>query len=103
MSERSEIRRDGSKAQKNSGRGQIQKGDSKLFPFVIDYKEYPAGFRVTPDIWAKICGDAWRSDGEPALKVVMGKDNQKVRVVVISESMFEEMRKAWVNFYGSDE
>jgi hypothetical protein len=100
MSERSEIRRDGSKAQKNSGRGPIQKGDSKLYPFVIDYKEYPKGFRVTPDVWAKICGDAWRSDGEPALKLVMGQDNQKVRVVVISESMSEEMRKAWRDMNG---
>ena len=102
MSERGEAEKDGAKLQKNSGRGQIQKGDARLFPFVIDYKEYPNGFRITPDVWAKICGDAWRSDGEPVLKVVMGEDNQKVRVAVVAEDMFEEMRRAWVSFYGEE-
>ena len=29
MSERSEVKRDGAKAQKNSGRGDYQKGDAK--------------------------------------------------------------------------
>ena len=102
MSERSEINRDGATPQKNSGRGPIQKGDARLFPFVIDYKEYPAGFRITPDVWAKICEDAFRSDGEPVIKVIMGQGNSKIRVAIIGDDMFEEMRRAWVNFYGSE-
>ena len=40
MSERSEVKRDGAKAQKNSGRGDYQKGDAKWKKFVVDYKEY---------------------------------------------------------------
>ena len=39
MSERGEIKRDNAKAQKNSGRGQYQKGDAKWYNFVVDYKE----------------------------------------------------------------
>ena len=35
MSERSEVKRDGAKAQKNSGRGDYQKGDAKWKKFVV--------------------------------------------------------------------
>jgi hypothetical protein len=101
MSERGEIKRDGATAQKNSGRGQIQKGDARLGPFIVDYKEYPTGFSVNRDVWAKICGDAWRSRGEPALKIVLGEGNSKVRLVVISEMMFDQMREAWEEKYGA--
>ncbi len=34
MSERSEVKRDGAKAQKNSGRGDYQKGDAKWNQFL---------------------------------------------------------------------
>jgi len=37
MSERSEVKRDGAKAQKNSGRGDYQKGDAKWNQFLVDY------------------------------------------------------------------
>jgi len=40
MSERGEAKRDGAKAQKNSGRGDYQKGDAQWHDFVVDYKEY---------------------------------------------------------------
>jgi len=39
MSERAEVKRDGSKAQKNSGRGAYQKGDAKWKNCLVDYKE----------------------------------------------------------------
>ena len=42
MSERSEVKRDGAKAQKNSGRGDYQKGDAKWKQFLVDYKETKA-------------------------------------------------------------
>lgn len=90
MSERSEIKRDGAKAQKNSGRGQIQKGDARLGPFIVDYKEYEKGFRITPENWGKICEDAFRSGRAiPALKLILG-DNPKVRLWVVEESIIEE-------------
>lgn len=101
MSERSEINRMGAKAQKNSGRGQIQKGDARLEPFIVDIKEYPKGFSVNRSNWGKICGDAWKSNGEPALKVVLGEENDKIRVMIISEMMFEQMREAWLEKYGN--
>ena len=39
MSERSEVKRDKAKAQKNSGRGDYQKGDAQWKQFLVDYKE----------------------------------------------------------------
>ena len=97
MSEQSEIKRDGAISQKNSGRGSIQKGDAILEPFVVDYKEYEKSFSVSLNVWAKICTDAFRSGRrQPALKLVLGGEREKVRVWVISESMFNEMREAWL-------
>ena len=39
MSERAEVKRDGAKAQKNSGRGDYQKGDAQWNQSLVDYKE----------------------------------------------------------------
>lgn len=90
MSEKGETKRDGARAVKNSGRGHYQKGDALLDIFTIDYKEYPKGFRVTMDNWAKICSDALRNNrSEPALKIVMG-DTNKVRVWVVAEHIIED-------------
>ena len=101
MSERDEVKRDGAKAQKNSGRGKHDKGDAVLEPFLIDYKEYEKSFAVNTTVWGKICTDAIRAGGyEPTLKIILGKDNNKVRVYVISETMFNEMREAWLEKYG---
>lgn len=94
MSEKSEIKRDGAKAQKNSGRGKIHKGDAIYRGFVVDYKEYPKGFTLNLDNWAKICTDAFTVGGfgvEPALKIVLGEGNKKVRLYVISETVFNEL------------
>jgi len=57
MSERGEIKRDGAKAQKNSGRGDYQKGDAIWSDFVVDYKEYEKSISISKSIWAKICTD----------------------------------------------
>ena len=46
MSERSEVKRDGAKAQKNSGRGDYQKGDAKWKQFLVDYKEASSSFTL---------------------------------------------------------
>lgn len=95
MSERSEIARDGMKAQKNSGRGQIQKGDATLGDFLVDIKEYSKSFSVSKSVWAKICSDSWKSGRLiPALKLVLG-DKDPIRLWVIEDAVFHEMRKAW--------
>lgn len=99
MSERGEIKRDGAKAQKNSGRGQYQKGDAQWNDFVVDYKEYEKSISITPDIWAKICTDTFKVDRNkhPVLKLILGSGNNKLRLAVIEWSIFEEMEEAWRN------
>ena len=62
MSERGEAKRDGAKQQKNSGRGNYQKGDAQWRNFVVDYKEYEKSISISQSIWAKICTDTFRVD-----------------------------------------
>jgi hypothetical protein len=97
MSERSEAKRDGAKQQKNSGRGQYQKGDAIWNEFVVDYKEYEKSISISPDMWAKVCTDAFKvsRDKFPLLKLILGRDNSKTRLAVIEWALFEEMREAW--------
>lgn len=91
MTELGEIKRDGAKAQKNSGRGQYQKGDAILDIFTVDYKEYPKGFSVNRSNWAKVCSDALRNGHtEPMLKVVLGTGNEKLRLCIVAEHILED-------------
>lgn len=96
-SELEEIKRDGATPQPNSGRGKHRKGDAILEPFIVDYKEYSKSFGISKAVWAKICTDANYGHKQPALKLVLGdNDGQKIRLWVISDSMFHEMRHAWI-------
>lgn len=91
MSEKGETKRDGAVAMKNSGRGHYQKGDARLDIFTIDYKEYPKGFRVDLNNWAKICMDAMRNQrSEPMLKIVLGEGNNRTRLCVVAEHIIED-------------
>lgn len=91
MSEKGEIKRDGSRATKNSGRGHYQKGDSILDIFTIDYKEYPKGFTINENAWSKICTDAMRNNhSTPLLKVVLGSGNHRTRLAVVSFDIIED-------------
>ena len=100
MSEANEIKRDGGKAQKNSGRGKIQKGDAILGPFCYDIKEFAKSFGLSKTVWGKVCTDAFRSGRRtPALKVVLGEGNEKVRLWVIDDAMFKDMLEAWEEKY----
>jgi hypothetical protein len=98
VSEESEVKRDGARAQKNSGRGHYQKGDAVLDIFTVDYKEYPKGFTVNKNNWSKVCMDAIRNGHmEPALKVVLGDGNNKTRLWIVAEHIIEDyirLRKA---------
>jgi len=95
MSERSEAKRDGAKQQKNSGRGDYQKGDAIWNDFVVDYKEYASSISISQKIWAKVCTDTFKVSREkyPALKLILGKDNNKTRLAVIEWSLFEQLVK----------
>ena len=99
MSERGEIKRDGAKAQKNSGRGNYQKGDSQWHDFVVDYKEYSKSISISKTIWAKICTDTFKvsRDKYPVLKLILGESNQKTRLAVIEWELFEQMVEYWEN------
>ena len=91
MSEQSEAKRDGSRLQKNSGRGQYQKGDARLDIFTVDYKEFSKTFGLSRSVWAKVCSDALRNGHtEPALKVVLGEGNSKIRLWVVAEHIMDD-------------
>lgn len=99
-SEKNEIKRSGGKPQPNSGRGGKKKGDAILEPFCYDVKEYEKSYAVSRENWQKVCTDALKSGGyEPAIQIVLGSEN-KVRLWVISDGMFEQMREAWEQKYG---
>lgn len=96
MSERGEIKRDGAKAVKNSGRGWKEKGDARWRGFVVDYKEYEKGFRITRDNWGKICTDTMKTDltAAPALKLIIGESPNLTRLAVIEWSELEMLLDA---------
>jgi hypothetical protein len=79
MSERSEVKRLGAKAIKNSGRGTV-KGDAKWESFTIDFKEYP-----------KASTDAMKNGNDPAIVVVLGEGNKKTRLAIIELSILEQL------------
>jgi len=92
MSERSEIKRIGAKAHKNSGRGQYVKSDATWKDFIVDIKEYSKSFSVSQDVWAKVVTDTLRTDNtkDPAIMVVLG-DKIKTRLAIIEWSKLEEL------------
>lgn len=97
MSERSEIKRDGAKGQKNSGRGDYQKGDAIWHNFVVDYKEYSKSISLSKGMWSKICTDTFKvsRDKSPVLKLVLGSDGSKTRLAVIEWAMLEQLIECW--------
>lgn len=97
MSERSEAKRDGAKQQKNSGRGDYQKGDAIWNGFVVDYKESGKSVMVSKEMWAKVCTDTFKVSRAyyPVLKLVIGEDNRKTRLAVIEWSLLEQLVEKW--------
>ncbi len=97
MSERSEAKRDGAKQQKNSGRGNYQKGDAQWKNFVVDYKEYERSISITEAMWAKICTDTFKVNRNkyPVLKLILGSSSKKTRLAVIEWSLLEQLVERW--------
>ena len=96
--EKGESKRDGSKLQKNSGRGKIQKGDAVWHDFIIDYKHYSNSISISKGMWAKICTDTFKVDRNkyPLLKLVLGEgDSHNTRLAVIEWALFEQMVECW--------
>lgn len=103
MTEQAEIKRMGGRAQSNSGRGILEKGDATLKPFCVDIKEYDESFSVSRKNWAKLTLDAFKSGRMvPAFMLALGSkgSKDKLRLWVIHDDMFQEMREAWLEKYG---
>ena len=90
MSERSESKRIGAKQHKNSGRN-TKKGDATWENFTVDFKEYPKGFTVNQDNWAKAVTDALKNGNDPAIIVVLGEGNRKTRLALVELSLLEQL------------
>jgi hypothetical protein len=90
MSERGESRRIGAKQHKNSGRN-TKKGDATWHNFTVDFKEYPKGFTVNQDNWAKAVTDALRNGNDPAIFVVLGETSRKTRLAIIELEILEQL------------
>ena len=90
MSERSESKRLGAKQHKNSGRG-THKGDASWEDFTIDFKEVGKSFTLNKDVWAKATTDAIRNGNDPAIVVVLGEGNQKIRLAIIEMGILQQL------------
>jgi hypothetical protein len=90
MTEKSESKRIGAKQHKNSGRG-THKGDATWKNFTVDFKEVGKSFTLNKDVWAKATTDAIRNNNDPAIMVILGEGNSKIRLAVIEMSVLEEL------------
>lgn len=90
MSERSESKRLGAKQHKNSGRG-THKGDASWENFTIDFKEVGKSFTLNKDVWAKASTDAIKNNNDPAIVVVIGEGNQKIRLAIVEMSILQQL------------
>lgn len=88
--EKQEIKKDGAKGVKNSGRG-LNKGDATFHKFLLDYKHNASTFTLTRESWIKMRKDAWRSNyRHPCISVVLG-DNSDTKVAIIDWEVFKEL------------
>jgi len=92
MSERGEAKRINAKLHKNSGRNQT-KGDATWNNYVVDFKEYSKSFTLNQDVWAKVVTDCMKVDRSksPAIIVVLGEGNKKVRLAVVELDELERL------------
>lgn len=93
MSERSESKRLGAKQHKNSGRN-TKKGDASWKGFTIDFKESAKSFTLNTDVWAKAVTDAIKNNSDPALIVVLGKGNKKIRLFIAEVDVIHQLMEA---------
>lgn len=92
MSERGEAKRIGAHQHKNSGRG-MKKGDATWKNYVVDFKEYSKSFSINQEVWAKAVTDCMKVDKSksPAIIVILGEGNRKVRLAVIELDELERL------------
>ena len=89
LTEKSESKRIGAKQHKNSGRN-THKGDATWKNFTVDFKEVVKSFTLNKDVWAKAVTDAIKNNNDPAIIVVIGEGNNKVRLAITELSLLEQ-------------
>lgn len=89
--EQSEAKRMGAKSHKNSGRGQIKKGDATWKNFTVDYKHVRKSFTLNKDVWAKAVTDAIKNNSDPAIVVILGEGNSKVRLAITEFELLDQI------------
>lgn len=92
MSERGEIKKLKALPHKNSGRGN-KKGDATWKDFIVDIKEASKSFTLNEKVWSKISTDSIKADKDksPALIVVLGSGNKKIRLFISELSVVEDI------------
>ena len=92
MSERSESKRIKATQHKNSGRN-TKKGDATWRDFVVDFKECLKSFTINQDVWAKAVTDSIKAgtDKSPAIVVVLGEGNKKIRLAIIEFDLLDQL------------
>jgi outer membrane phospholipase A len=90
MSERSESKRLGAKQHKNSGRN-TKKGDATWKNFTVDFKECSKSFTLNQDVWAKAVTDAIKNNNDPAIMVILGTGNSKVRLLITEVELIDQL------------
>ncbi|NBX27407.1 MAG: hypothetical protein EBR55_04030 [Chitinophagia bacterium] len=96
MSEKNEAKRINAKQHKNSGRNNT-KGDASWKNFVIDFKEVAKSFTLNKTVWAKAVTDALKKNSDPAIVVILGEGNAKVRLAIIEMDILEQLTKGYEN------
>lgn len=89
MSEKSESKRIKAKQHKNSGRN-TKKGDATWHNFTVDFKECSKSFTLNKDVWAKATTDAIKNNNDPAIFVILGEGNSKVRLAIIEFDVLKQ-------------
>ena len=90
MSEKSESKRLGAKQHKNSGRN-TKKGDATWNNFVVDFKECSKSFTLNESVWAKVVTDAIKNGKDPALMIILGEGNKKIRLTIIETEIMQQL------------
>jgi outer membrane phospholipase A len=90
MSEKSESKRLGASQHKNSGRN-TKKGDATWQNFTVDFKEVKKSFTINQDIWAKAVTDAIKNNNDPAVVLIIGEGNKKIRLALLELDLLENI------------
>lgn len=90
MSEKNESKRLGAKQHKNSGRN-TKKGDATWKNFTVDFKECSKSFIINKSVWAKAVTDAIKNNNDPAVYIILGEGNSKIRLALLEVELLEQI------------